>query len=51
MGVTLLVLSVGMIPEVWEAQPDVLRCRTDGYGALPHEISNDLNDAAVCSAL
>ena len=41
MGVTLLVLSVGMIPEVWKARPDVLRCRTDGYGALPLEISQD----------
>ena len=52
MGVTLLVLSVGMIPELWKAWSDVLRCRTDGYGALPHEISiNDFNDTAICSAL
>ena len=39
MGVTLLVLSVGMIPELWKAWSDVLRCRTDGYGAQPLEFS------------
>ena len=41
MGVTLLVLSVGMIPELWKAWSDVLRCRTDGYGAQPLEFSRN----------
>ena len=41
MSVTLLVLSVGMIPEVWKARPDVLRCRTDGYGAQPLKFSRN----------
>ena len=40
-GVTLLVLSVGMIPEVWKPLPDVLRCRTDGDGALLLESSRN----------
>ena len=50
MGVTLLVLSVGMIPEVWKARPDVLRCRTDGYGALPLESSRDFRRAVSLDA-
>ena len=41
MGVTLLVLSVGMIPELWKARLDVLRYHTDGYGAQLLEFSQD----------
>ena len=54
MGVTLLVLSVGMIPELWKARSDVLRyecCAAESFENLTHPASAILNGSENLTTL